>query len=101
MQTFTETLRAKPGSDGVRELRALLKRGLRSYGLRATDVREGINDATPRRREMKRRQTLARTDRRQVMSRTYDALSKQSEQQQQQKKQELMTTVASPPAAPE
>jgi hypothetical protein len=39
--TFTVVLRAKPGSDGIRELRALLKRALRVHGLRAVDVREG------------------------------------------------------------
>jgi hypothetical protein len=40
-QFFTVTLRAEPGSDGVRGQRALLKRALRSHGLRALDVREG------------------------------------------------------------
>jgi hypothetical protein len=39
-QTFSITLRAEHGVDGVRALRHLLKRAARSYGLRAIDVRE-------------------------------------------------------------
>jgi len=37
---FVLTLRAEPGSDAIRGLRALLKRALRSYGLRAISVIE-------------------------------------------------------------
>jgi hypothetical protein len=38
---FTVTLRPLPGCDGVRALRALLKRALRTYGLKCTDIRGG------------------------------------------------------------
>jgi hypothetical protein len=37
---YTVTLRPEPGVDGIRALRQFLKRSLRSYGLRALDVRE-------------------------------------------------------------
>jgi hypothetical protein len=42
--TYMITLRAER-DDSVRGLRALLKRALRSYGLRAIDVREETNAA--------------------------------------------------------
>ena len=37
---FTLRLAGKPGMAGIQELRALLKRLLRSHGFRALDVRE-------------------------------------------------------------
>jgi hypothetical protein len=43
--TFTVTLVAKPGVDAIKALRMLLKSALRTYGLRAIDVREGALDA--------------------------------------------------------
>ena len=33
-------VRAKPGVDAIRALRAWLKRGLRDFGLRCLDIRE-------------------------------------------------------------
>jgi hypothetical protein len=39
-RAFVVHLRAEPGVDGIRALRALLKAALRHYGLRAVDVRE-------------------------------------------------------------
>jgi hypothetical protein len=39
-QVFTIMLRAEPGTDGVRALRALLKLALRSHGLRALSCEE-------------------------------------------------------------
>jgi hypothetical protein len=38
--TFTVTLVAMPGVDGIKSFRALLKAALRRYGLRAIDIRE-------------------------------------------------------------
>jgi hypothetical protein len=38
--TFVLTLRAVPGVDGIRALRAVLKTALRRHGLRATNARE-------------------------------------------------------------
>jgi hypothetical protein len=38
--TFIVTFAATPGVDAIKALRALLKSALRTYGLRATDVRE-------------------------------------------------------------
>ena len=38
--TFIVTLRALPGSDGIRGLRALLKAALHRHRLRAIDIRE-------------------------------------------------------------
>jgi hypothetical protein len=49
-QTFTVVLRAEPGADGVRALRALLKAALRRHGLRALDVREERATRADRRR---------------------------------------------------
>jgi len=37
---FALRVRAEPGVDAIRSLRAWLKRGLRSYGLRCVDVRQ-------------------------------------------------------------
>jgi hypothetical protein len=39
-RAFVVHLRAEPGVDGIRALRALLKMALRRFGLRAVDVRE-------------------------------------------------------------
>ena len=39
-RTFQITLRNQPGVDAIRALRALLKRALRSYGLKCLDARE-------------------------------------------------------------
>jgi hypothetical protein len=39
-QHFVVTFVAAPGTDGIRSLRALLKRSLRAYGLRCVDARE-------------------------------------------------------------
>jgi hypothetical protein len=43
--TYTVTFRARPGVDGVRALRAVLKFALRRFGLQAIDARE--NRALP------------------------------------------------------
>jgi hypothetical protein len=43
-QTFTVTLRAEPGVDPVRALRALLKIALRKFGLRAIAAHENTKD---------------------------------------------------------
>jgi hypothetical protein len=39
--TFVLRLQAKPGTDGVRNLRLLLKSALRRFHLRCLDAREG------------------------------------------------------------
>ena len=44
---YTLTLRAAPGCDGVRNLRALLKIAWRHFGLRAVDIRETTNTPQP------------------------------------------------------
>jgi len=37
---FALVVRAEPGVDAIRSLRAWLKRGLRSYSLRCVDIRQ-------------------------------------------------------------
>jgi hypothetical protein len=42
--TFTVRLRAEPGVDPIRAMRALLKAALRRFGLRAISAEEDNND---------------------------------------------------------
>jgi hypothetical protein len=44
-QTFTATFEAKPGCEGVRALRAILKLAWRRYHMRCLEAREEIHDA--------------------------------------------------------
>ena len=54
---FVLRLRARPGTDGIRGLKAILKIALRRYGLRALDVREVGNGEAMHREEVASHQT--------------------------------------------
>lgn len=63
--SFTVTFVATPGVDGIKAFRMLLKAALRTYGLRAIDVRELQDErARPTRENSDELQSMPRSGRR-------------------------------------